>query len=391
MSERSPRSEGSVIALLTVACVLVVGQMYVVIPLFVPLAAAFTRPPSDLVATSSVFGVAYAFSGLLAGPLADGWGAKKGIVLSLFLTAAATLAVAFARSFSGVILLRGIQGVAAGLFSPPVFAYIARDMDERIRIFATTTVMAAAMSSAILVQLFAQVLEKGAGWRFVFAVPVPMILVAAVLAYGVLRDSDVVAGAGAGVKRIVVNFRLLLRHGRLFALYGAALTLLGGFVAVLSAIALYGPASLHGNPMRLFLLRASALPVMVGVPFMALRLKGSLRLRIVCGLGVAALSLAGASLDAQWVVGLAVALALCVGGILIAAPAIVQGVARTVPEAGGSAVSLYVFSVFLGASLGPRFAVSLAPWGMRGALEATALLLALGGILGGFGARREMR
>lgn len=386
MPEEPPRSMHVEITLLTMAAIVVVGQMYIVIPLFAPMGAAFGRPAADLAVTSSAFGVPYAFSGLVAGPLADVWGAKRVIVLSLMATAFTTSAVALAPSFASLAALRGIQGLTAGFLSAPLFAYIAREIEESARAFATTTIMAAAMSSAVLMQLFGQVVEGPFGWRSVFFAFAPVMLVLAFAANRLLARPTVTAGnrvAGA-----ILTLLGILRRGRLLALYGAALTLLGGFVAVLSGVALYSPADLRAEPERLFLLRASALPVMVAAPFLALRLKGlSLRIRIVSGLGVSALSLGGAALGDDRMSVLALGLAVCVAGILIAAPAIVQGVAQAVPDASGAAVSLYTFAIFLGASLGPQFAVLLAPLGMTGLLIATALLFVAGAALGYGGIR----
>lgn len=385
MPEAFLRSTRAEIALLAVGSILVVGQMYVVIPLFAQMGAAFGRPAADLVATSSAFGIPYALAGLVAGPMADAWGAKTVIMASLIATALTTFAVGVAPGFAGLTVLRALQGWTAGLFSAPVFAYIARNLAEDVRAFANTAVMAAAMSSIVLMQLLPQFAAAMFGWRDVFFVLAPTFLLLAVAANGVLVRSS--ASSRYHVFRALSALPRLLRQWRLLALYIATLTLLGGFVAVWSGLALYGPKDLRANPTYLFLLRASALPVMVTVPFLALRLRRfSLPARIVSGLGLSALSLAATAHGARHIPTLAVDLAVCVAGILIAAPAVVQGVVKAAADASGAAVSLYTFAIFLGASLGPQFAVSLAPTGIGGLLLATAVLLMVGAVFGAVGA-----
>ncbi|TCS64758.1 MFS transporter [Varunaivibrio sulfuroxidans] len=386
MSERSPRPARKEIILLTIAAILVVGQTYIVISLFAPMAVDFARPAASLAVTVTVFGIPYAFAGLLAGPLADVWGAKKVIVLSLVASALTTLIVAVAPGFAMLILLRALQGFTAGFFAAPVFTYIARDLHEEVRAFATTAIQAGALASAVLMQLFGQVIEVRLGWRFAFFIPAPVILGLALAAERLLARSS--GAAERHVGKALLALPDLLLQWRLLALYGAALTLLGGFVAVLSGLSLYGPQDLRADPTRLFLVRASALPVMLAVPFLVLRLgRLSLRARIFSGLGLSALSLAVTALAAEQTWALAGGLAACVAGILIAAPAIVQGVAQAAPESSGAAVSIYAFTIFLGASLGPQFAALLAPTGMVGLLLSVATLLAVGSLFGVIGAK----
>ncbi|QQE78325.1 MFS transporter [Alicyclobacillus sp. SO9] len=385
VSNTSVQRTALVIAFLGTVSVLVVGQMYVVIPLFKPMGMAFHHRASDMVITSSTFGIPYAFAGLVAGPLADAWGARKIIILSLITTGVSTLTVAFAPSFTGLATLRGIQGITAGLLSAPVFSYIAHELHKDTRIFATTVVMAAAMSSAVLMQLFGQVINGLLGWRSVFFITAPLIFLLVFVADRLLvRTSDAshqpVAAAFTSLPGLLIQWRRL-------ALYIAALTLLSGFVAVLSGIALYGPVQLRSDPLRLFILRASALPVMGAVPFLGLRLgKLSLPIRIASGLALAASALSVMSLAAQHIWVVTIGLSVCVAGVLIAAPAIVQSIVRSAANKSGAAVSIYTFSIFLGASAGPQIAVFVASAGFSGLLVSVALLFLGGAILGSIGA-----
>tara|TARA_R100000365_G_C2743788_1_gene72544 strand:- start:417 stop:1499 length:1083 start_codon:yes stop_codon:yes gene_type:complete len=360
--------------------------MYVVIPLFTSMGAEFGHAAADLVIASTAFGIPYAFAGLIAGPLADAWGAKKVIVLSLATTALTTFAVAFAQGYWTLAILRGLQGVTAGFLSAPSFAYIARDLDEDIRSFATTAIMAAAMSSAVIMQLFGQYVENVFGWHFAFAIVAPLIIVAMLATRRSLRGGD--ESSQPRIRDAIFALPVLLKRPRLICLYATAFTLLGGFVAVLAGVELYGPEDLRSNPAKLLLLRAAALPVMVAVPFIALRLSNvATTIRIIAGLGLAAIALILSAIGGAGFAALSIGLALCVAGVLIAAPAVVQSVGQAVPESSGAAISLYTFAIFIGASLGPQLSVLLTPFGITGLLWGVAAIFVGGAALGAWGSR----
>jgi len=386
MRDMSPQRSFLEIAILAAVSVLVVGQMYVVIPLFTSMSAEFGCSAGDLVIASTAFGIPYAFAGLIAGPLADAWGAKRIIVLSLATTAVATFAVSFVQGYWTLAILRGLQGVTAGFLSAPSFAYIARNIDQNIRSFATTAIMAAAMSSAIIMQLFGQYVENALGWRFAFVITAVLIIAAVPITQWSLRVQ--INTDKARVQDTIFALPALIKMPRLISLYAAAFTLLGGFVAVLAGIELYGPDVLRSDPEKLLLLRVTALPVMITVPFIALRLShAAMSSRIIVGLGLASIALIFSAIGGAGFGALSIGLALCVAGVLIAAPAVVQSVGQAVPGSSGAAISLYTFAIFIGASLGPQLAVLLTPFGIAGLLWSVAAIFIGGAALGAWGAR----
>ncbi|MFH9201322.1 SDR family NAD(P)-dependent oxidoreductase [Streptomyces anulatus] len=152
----------------------------------------------------------------------------------------------------------------------------------------------------------------------------------------------------------------LLRRSRLVALYAATVTLMTGFVALYTAVAVAGPPGVAGNPTTILVLRASALPALVAVPLLAPVLSRlAAPKRLVLALGVAAVAIVTASLLGGHTILLAVVLLLFVGAVAAAAPAVVETVNATAPHARGAAVALYACSMFIGASLGPQPAGTL--------------------------------
>ncbi|MFH8990069.1 MFS transporter [Streptomyces sp. NPDC017940] len=371
---------GRTTALLTVTGILVVGQMYIVLPLLGPMARSFSASPGAVTWMATGFGLAYATGFLFAGPLADRYGPRRVIVLGLLATTLTTLAVPLATNLAAGCALRAVQGLAAASFAPAAFSVIATTVAPQRRPFALTCVTSGFLAAAVLVQVASQALESLAGWRTAFLTFGPLMALAAVFARRVLAADG--GDRAATVRSAFAAMPRLLATPRLLLLYAATCTLLGGFVALYTAVSLAGPPGVSGNEGALLWLRAGALPAMVAVPLLAGalgRVPGRVRLPAALALaGAAALAASGAGGSA---VALGAVLLLLVAGIAIAAPALVEAVAAAGGSARGAAVALYACAMFIGASLGPQLANSLADWGFAGIVRVVAAVFAAGAVL----------
>ncbi|MFP3700406.1 MFS transporter, partial [Burkholderia sp. SIMBA_013] len=88
---------------------LVVGQLYVTIPLVTDIAGRFGITPANAVLSGSAFGFAYAAGFLIFGPLSDRYGRKRVILVGLIATALATFLVGLAPNFAILLSARAIQ------------------------------------------------------------------------------------------------------------------------------------------------------------------------------------------------------------------------------------------------------------------------------------------
>lgn len=371
---------GRTTALLTVTGILVVGQMYVVLPLLDPMAESFSASPGTATWMATGFGLAYATGFLFAGPLADRYGPRQIIVLGLLATTLTTLAVPLATNLATGCALRAVQGLAAASFAPAAFSAIATGLAPHRRPLALTCVTSGFLAAAVLVQVASQALEALAGWRTVFLAFGPLMALAAVSARRVLAADG--GDRAATVRSAFAAMPRLLATPRLLLLYAATSTLLGGFVALYTAVSLAGPPGVAGDDGALLWLRAGALPAMVAVPL----LTGALgrvpgRVRLPAALGLAGLAALAASGLGGSVVALGAVLLLLVAGIAIAAPALVEAVTAAGGSARGAAVALYACAMFIGASLGPQLANSLADWGFAGVVRVVAAVFAAGAAL----------
>ncbi|MFI7316743.1 MFS transporter [Streptomyces venezuelae] len=371
---------GRTTALLTITGILVVGQMYIVLPLLDPMARSFSASPGSVTWMATGFGLAYATGFLLAGPLSDRYGPRQIIVLGLLATTVTTLAVPLAPNLAVGCALRAVQGFVAASFAPAAFSAIATTLAPERRTLALTCVTSGFLAAAVLVQVASQTLESLAGWRAAFLVFAPLMAVAAAAARWVLAAD---AGDGAAtVRSAFAAMPRLLATPRLLLLYGATSTLLGGFVALYTAVSLSGPSSVAGDDGALLWLRAGALPAMVAVPLLTGvlgRVPG--RVRLPAALALAALAALAASALGGSALALGAVLLVLVAGIAIGAPALVEAIGAVGGAARGTAVALYACAMFIGASLGPQLANSLADLGFASTVRAVAAVFAAGAVL----------
>ncbi len=378
---------GRATMVLAITGVLVVGQMYTVIPLFDQMGATFAVSPSALTWMASTFGIAYAFGFLVAGPLADRFGPRTVITLGLLTTAVTTAAVAASPGLVAGCVLRAVQGITAATFAPSAFAYVAQHLDPRRRALALTAITSGFLAAAVLMQVAAQVIGAALSWQAVFLVSALCLLLASVATHEALRPTS--GEHTASIRSAFAAMPRLLARPDLLALYGATMTVLGGFVAIYTAVTLTGPPSVAGDPSALLVLRASALPAMIIVPVITplLARLGALT-RIAAGLGLAAVAALAASVVGSDIVSLGAVLLVFVAGIAVAAPALVETIGVRGGSARGAAVALYAFAMFVGASLGPQLANLLAATGFGGIARVTAAILAAGALLPLLTARR---
>ncbi len=373
---------------------LVVGQMYVVLPLFALMAGDWATSAGAATWTSSVFGFAYAAGFLVSGPAADRFGPRRVILTGLTVTIATTALVAAAPGLIAGCVLRAVQGLTAAAFAPPALSYVTSRVQPHRRATALTCLSSSYLAAGVLAQVAAQLLGGWLGWRSVFLVgAVAVAGVVLALRAVLLPDRPVEAGSASGSPvQALATMARLLGNPRLLALYGATVTVLASFVAVYSGLALAGPAGLAGDPQALLWLRLSALPAMVLVPVASPWL-GRLPAagRAGMSLAVAALAMAGIAVTTPGVVALSVLLLVFVAGIAAAAPGAVQAVGEQAPHARGAAGALYAFMIFVGASLGSPLATATTGHGFAVLAWSVTAVLAAGALLAAVAARLIVR
>ncbi|WP_433423847.1 MFS transporter [Microtetraspora malaysiensis] len=357
---------------------LATGHLYGVIPLIGAMSSQWGASPVTLTWLVSAFGFGYAGGFLVFGPLSDRYGRRRVITSGMAATALATAAVALSTGVGAAVALRFAEGVATAAFAPVAFAYVAERVEPRRRGVTMTSVTSAFLASAVIGQLAAKALADLAGWRAVFlAGGAAFAVMALVLARVMLPDAP-----GGAVANPYAAVPALLRDPRLVLVYTATLVILGAFVAVYTALQLDGPAEIAGDPAALLALRSTALPAFVVIPFVTPRLAVIAPARRAgLALMLAAVSAAAVAVTDPGLVGLAVLLAVFAFAIGVAAPSVIETVGGLAGRARGTAVSLFTFVLFVGASLGPQAASALAAHGFTVLVAAVAAALVAGAAL----------
>lgn len=256
------------IALLTALGVLMVGQMYTVLALLHPMATSLGTAPEQVTWTATAFGFAYAAGFLLAGPLSDRYGSRAVITTGLVAATAATLAVSAAPDLPTAIALRGLQGLTAATFAPSALSYVVHHIAPQRRGTALTCITSGMFAAAVLLQIGAQAVAAGLGWRAAFWLSAALMALSLIPVRRVLRPT-LRHGTGGGLSQAFAAMPRLLGRPRMVALYLSTVVLMSSFVAIYTAVAIAGPSGIAGNSSAILALRASALPALVAIPVLA--------------------------------------------------------------------------------------------------------------------------
>jgi EmrB/QacA subfamily drug resistance transporter len=185
---------------------------------------------------------------LLGGRMADLLGRRRVFVGGLLLVAVASLAAGFASNEGQLIAARAAQGLGAAIISPSALSIVTttfRDGAERNKALGAWGAVAGSAGAAGV--LLGGVLTDGLGWEWVLWVNVPVALIVAALAPGLIAESRsesatrrfdllgaaaVTAGLSVLVYAIVDAADAGWGSAQTLGLVGVAALLLAAFVAI---------------------------------------------------------------------------------------------------------------------------------------------------------------
>jgi predicted MFS family arabinose efflux permease len=352
--QTAPGPAGFGVTVTTVAVVgmIMASQAYASIPLMPQLAAEWDVTTPTAAWATTLFAITYACSSLFSGTLADRFGRRRTVTVSLLVMAGATLLVPVAGSMAAGCTLRAVQGAMAGFFAPVVYTYLSERIAPPRLPLALTVVSCSLGGTLVIGQISAQYLESTLNWTWVFWTSAPLLALGAAAIHWVMVP-DVPRAAGSSPVRALASMRTVLANVPVLPLLLTALVVLGGVTAVYTGVQLYGPAGLGDNADGMLALRASALPALVLAVLLTPKLSGIPPLRRAAGaLALAGLGMAGAAFadDSAW--GLATALFVVVLGGSAAGPALVEAVGRATGSARATGIALYSFVLNVGAGAG---------------------------------------
>lgn len=350
-----PAGAGTV-GLLVFTALVVVSQLYAAIPLAGP--AGKSLGGDAVFALSTCFSATYALGFVLWGPLADHFGRRRTMLAGMILLTLATAGCAAAQSISALAILRGLQGITTSSFAPVALAYIAEAVEPRRSALSIGAVSTAFLAAGIVGQVVPQALANWAGWASAFLVSAAVLALCWAAIFVLVREPGRAPGLGLG--RQFRQIGRLICLPEMLTLCAAHVTLLMCFIAMYTALGAH-TASLGLSDSALMWIRLCGLPCM----FAALAAGPLARRRGVSGLArvgflLAACGLVLEALASSNAVALTAASLAFVTGIALAVPAMITlfGEVSAPHRASGMAINGLV--LFIGASLGPLLARSLA-------------------------------
>ena len=346
--------------LLMLGAVLVVGQLYVTLPLTPMLASRWQVTLGQAAWAGSAFGFSYAAGFLLLGRLSDRYGRRNVLLFSLLATAVASVLVAVSTHFGMLLGARALQGLMAAGFPPAALALVAEALPPARRPLGLSLMSFAFLAAAPAAQfLAAQFAAQG----------LPAIMLSLAAAYGLLALGlyRLLPAAAAQLPHVAATATApvpLWRQTQLMGVWLASLTVLYAFVVFHAGAQATGLAASELQALRL-----------AGLPPLLLSIAAA---RLVSRIGTVATARAGLVLAAMGLLlglgaslgWLLVASVLLSAGMALAVPGLIGTVAnRAVPSSRAQAIALYTFFLFVGASVAAPAVQALAPLGW------TALLL----------------
>ncbi|MGW2329664.1 MFS transporter [Streptomyces sp. NPDC001700] len=337
--------------------IILASQAYATISLIPNFASAWHTSDEGAAWATTSFAIAFAFGSLLAAPLSHRLGRRGALVWSISAMAVITMLVPFTESLLSGSLVRAVQGVAAGVFSPVVYAYFGQRLPAS-RLATAITIISCSLGGCLVVgQVAAQLLEPVFGWQSLFWISGPLLALSAVAVHKVMLPDLPSPTAAEGSPQKAEPSAPAPRSGllRIVPFLVGGVISLGGITSAYTAIQLYGPSGLAGDHDAMLGLRASALPALVLsvvlAPVLARivpkwRAAGALT---VCGIGLGTAALLNDS-----VVGMGAAMFFTMLASSSATPALVQSTGAAAGAAAGTALAVFSFVLNLCAGLGAQ-------------------------------------
>jgi predicted MFS family arabinose efflux permease len=344
------------------------------IPLIPVIREYFHISPIAATWIASTFGFAYAFGFLIFGPLCDRFGCKVLLVPGLAMLALITIAVGASPSFDFLIKFRTLQGFLAATFAPIALVYVSEVLPVSTRATGIACVSTGFLLAGIVGQIYSSIVILTYGWRWIFWFLAIAYTVAAFIVAYQFPDS-VTKKSAPSVLSVYKNMIFLLKSHRLLAAYTAAFMVLLSFVSMYSGLEPHLVSRYGISQNNLLFIRMAGIPGMLLAPFTSSFIKrwGSKNV-VLTGLVLASVGLALEAISGQLFI-LVLSSSIFVTGISAIMPSLIALVGSIATGASGSALALYTFVLFIGASFGPLVTNLLNPIGFSGLCAILALFL----------------
>ncbi|HDR7635908.1 TPA: MFS transporter [Bacillus mycoides] len=355
----SERNYTIMTAVLCWAGMVVMSSLYVTIPLTALFSDLFKVSLAQSAATGSIFSVGFAIGCLLFGAISDKYGRKKGIFIGLLALSIVSFFLGIVDSLFWLVILRGLQGIAAATFSPVALAYVVEMFPVEKKVTTIGFVSTGFLVAGIAGQVISTAVSQHFGWHMVFFLLSIVYIITAVLVHYSLPKGET-SQSNTDILGPIKQMGKVFTHKSLVLSYMIAFVLLMAFVNMYTVLGNYLSSPTYNlTSEQILYFRLAGLFGMLLSP-LAGRLTKRFGVRQVLqgGLLVAIFSLSSMGFISN--LPLLVMMSICfVIGIAISVPSLVSLVGQLGGEARGIAVSIYTFILFLGTSIGPIISIYL--------------------------------
>lgn len=335
----------------------VMSSLYLTIPLLSLFSEYFHISLSKAGLSSSIFSLGFAIGCFFYGAISEKYGRKNVIVMGLFSLSCITLLLGMTNDYSFILLLRGLQGLAAATFSPVALAYTLEVFPNDKKVGAVGFISTGFLLAGIVGQVFSGYVSEHTSWHVTFYVLSLVYLATALLVFWLLPKGGAVNKA-KNIWEPMKRIGIIFTNGNLIFSYMIAFVLLLSFVSMYIILGEYLTSNSFGmSSQKLIYIRSIGVFGMILSPIagkLSKRLnvlsvlKGALTLSIISLLMMGFIST---------IVGLSLISILFVSGIALAVPSLVSLVGQLGWNMGGIAVSMYTVILFAGTSVAPMISV----------------------------------
>lgn len=334
--------------LLSIIGLSVVGQLYLPIPVIGQLQQEIHSNAIQSSTLISVFGYSYACGFLVFGALSDKYGRKLILIIGMIALLFFTFLVS--RNNDYLIITRVLQGFFAASYPPLILAYIGQHFPDSVKNIAISAMSFAFLSAVILSQLFVVYIANSSFFiaeKILIAVYLTAtIIIATVIKSDKKQTSSSLLGLLHNIPKVLCN-KLLVS----FFVYT--------FFLLLAFVSFYLILSSEQKLSKdeLFFIRLLGFPAML-LTFVAPKLNRSLGankvIRLAILLQIIALLIAGICSRLGISVGYMFSSFLLASATALLVPTLIAciGQSSSLKER-GTAISLYTFILFCGASSAP--------------------------------------
>ncbi|WP_446470474.1 MFS transporter [Xenorhabdus stockiae] len=347
--------------LLALTGLTVVGQIYMPIPILTEITQHYNNSKNMAGWVSSSFSIGYSAGFLLSGPLSDRFGRRLVMLTGFIFFLLFTVLVGFCSSFSQLLTLRVLQGFAASCYPPIILAYLNENLSSTLKSRAISFMSLGFLTASIIAQLYA-IKFNHYGFNAIELALVPIYFSSIILIYFVVHGESNQIGKYNKTTLFDIYKKIpgILFEKKLKWLYFSTLCTLSALVAFYimmdesygEKFAMIGIAALTTRLIVLPVMFLSLLAPWIILKIGAISLVRWSFLIAAIGLVLASVTV---SFGSAW--GLLFASVIFIGGRAFSVPSLVGAIATLAEQQyRGTAISLYTFVLFVGASIGPLIA-----------------------------------